>query len=288
MKKIKRFFKIFKPGIILGNILSLIIGFFLANKKQIKFKILIIIIISITFIISSCCVLNNIIDINIDRKMKRTNNRILVKKKISIKTAFLISIIMSLIGFTILYYKANKLVLYISAIGFLVYIIIYSLILKKYSIYSTLFGSISGAIPPVIGYCSVTNKFDFKALILFILFILWQIPHFYSISIIHFKDYKNAKIPVFVTIKGIIKTKYNIVFYIILFSITHFFLLINYFSDFKCILSSLILDFIWILISIFGLKTLNNELWSRIIFILSILIIIIFSITSFCNYNFYI
>ncbi|AZP36382.1 Protoheme IX farnesyltransferase [Candidatus Annandia adelgestsuga] len=286
MNNIKIFLKIIKPGIILGNILSLITGFFFTDPKKNNFKILIITIISVIFIISSCNILNNIIDINIDCKMKRTNNRLLVKKKKYIKIVFFISIIINLIGFILLYYKINNLVLFISIIGFLVYVIFYSLILKRYSIYSTLFGSISGAITPIIGYCSINNKLDLKSLLLFIVFFLWQIPHFYSISIIYLKDYEKIKIPIFVIIKGIKKTKYNIIFYIILFSIIHFFLITNYFNNFKCILISILLDILWIIISILSLITLNNKLLSRLIFILSILIIITFNITSFLNYNF--
>ena len=66
--------------------------------------------------------------------------------------------------------------------GFVVYVGVYSLYMKRHSVYGTLIGSLSGAAPPVIGYCAVTNEFDSGALILLAIFSLWQMPHSYAIA----------------------------------------------------------------------------------------------------------
>ncbi len=69
---------------------------------------------------------------------------------------------------------ANALAMLLAVIGFIVYVGIYSLYMKRKSVYGTLIGSLSGAAPPVIGYCAVTNEFDMGALILLLIFSLWQ------------------------------------------------------------------------------------------------------------------
>lgn len=79
--------------------------------------------------------------------------------------------------------------------GFVVYVGVYSLYMKRHSVYGTLIGSLSGAAPPVIGYCAVTGEFDSGAAILLAIFSLWQMPHSYAIAIFRFKDYQAANIP---------------------------------------------------------------------------------------------
>ena len=84
---------------------------------------------------------------------------------------------------------------FVAGIGFFVYVVLYSL-WKCHTIYGTAIGSVAGAVPPVVGYCAVSNHFDAGALILFAMMVLWQMPHFFSIALMHFDDYVAAEIPV--------------------------------------------------------------------------------------------
>ncbi|MCX2958779.1 MAG: UbiA family prenyltransferase, partial [Serratia symbiotica] len=101
------------------------------------------------------------------------------------------------------YIGANPLAMWLAVMGFVVYVGVYSLYMKRHSVYGTLIGSLSGAAPPVIGYCAVTNEPDTGALILLAIFSLWQMPHSYAIAIFRFKDYQAANIPVLPVVKGI-------------------------------------------------------------------------------------
>ena len=106
-------------------------------------------------------------------------------------------------GMALLLVAANVVAMLIAVVGFVVYVGVYSLYMKRKSVYGTLVGSLSGAAPPVIGYCAVTGQFDTGALILLLIFSLWQMPHSYAIAIFRFKDYRAANIPVLPVIKGI-------------------------------------------------------------------------------------
>ena len=84
-----------------------------------------------------------------------------------------------------------------------VYIVIYTMWLKRTSTWSTSIGGISGAMPPVIGYCAVTDPVDAGAWILFALLFLWQPAHFWSLAIRRVEEYRAAGFPLLPVVKGI-------------------------------------------------------------------------------------
>lgn len=168
----------------------------------------------VSLVVASGCVFNNYIDRDIDKKMERTKNRVLVKGLIAPSVTSLMRPLWVLVGFALLYIAANPLAMWLAVMGFVVYVGVYSLYMKRHSVYGTLIGSLSGAAPPVIGYCAVTNEFDAGALILLAIFSLWQMPHSYAIAIFRFKDYQAANIPVLPVVKGISVAKNHITVYI--------------------------------------------------------------------------
>lgn len=87
--------------------------------------------------------------------------------------------------------------------------------MKRHSEYGTLVGSLSGAMPPVVGYCAVTGQFDSGAFMLLVIFCLWQMPHSYAIAIFRYADYRRASIPVLPVVHGIKRAKHHILGYIV-------------------------------------------------------------------------
>ncbi|PVF11392.1 protoheme IX farnesyltransferase, partial [Yersinia pestis] len=146
-------------------------------------------------------------------------NRVLVKGLIDPKVSLIYASVLGIAGMLLLYVAANALAMMLAVIGFVIYVGVYSLYMKRKSVYGTLIGSLSGAAPPVIGYCAVTGQFDTGALILLLIFSLWQMPHSYAIAIFRFKDYQAANIPVLPVIKGISVTKNHITLYILAFMV---------------------------------------------------------------------
>lgn len=273
--KIQNYFNLIKPNIVIGNLISSIGGFLMASQGHINYFNLINMSIGITLIIISSCILNNIIDRDIDSIMTRTSNRILVQNNtLSIKKITFYAILINILGFLFLKQIKNLLIILLSIIAVVIYIGIYSLWSKRKSIYSTIIGSIAGSIPPVIGYCSVSNQLDIGALILLLGFSFWQIPHSYSITIFCNKDYTAALIPTFYIQKGIETTRMHMIICILGFSITIALLTITGYTSyiFLCIISSI--NFFWIYTSIYGYRLINNYLiWAKKMFILSILVI---------------
>jgi len=265
-----------KPGIILGNLVTVAAGFLLASKGRIDFWLFFATLMGLAFIMASACVFNNYIDRQIDKKMERTKNRALVIGLISGNQAILFAIFLGIIGNLILFVYTNFLTVMIAGIGFFVYVVLYS-IWKGRTIYGTAIGSIAGAVPPVVGYCAVSNHLDMGALILFAMMVLWQMPHFFSIATYHFDDYSAAKIPVLPVIKGMMRTKIHMVLYIAAFILTAIMLTLFDYTGYMYLIVTTSIGLIWLGLCMKGFKSSNDQLWGRHMFHLSL-----FMITATC------
>ncbi|URJ27466.1 heme o synthase [Candidatus Blochmanniella camponoti] len=273
---IKYYLHLTKPGIVLGNLMSAIGGFLIASRDAISCSLFITMIVGTALVIAAGCVLNNIIDRDIDAVMERTKNRVLVQHgQLFLNRSILYAVILSIFGFLFLSFTKNFLTVYLAAIGLLIYVGVYSLWMKRRSIYSIMVGSVSGAMPPVIGYCTASNQFDVGAVILLIIFSLWQIPHSHSIAILRFNDYKVAFIPTFPIKKGMESTKNHMVVYIIGFIIaTILFTVMGYTSYIFLIIIS-VMNLWWLYMGFYGYRIINhNNLWAKKMFLLSLIIIV--------------
>ena len=278
MMSLKHFIQITKPGIIFGNVLSVAGGFFLASKGNIDFSVLLAAIIGTSLVVASGCVFNNCIDRDIDQKMERTRNRVLVQGLVSMKLALLYATLLGVIGTGLLYTKANPLAALFAVIGFVIYVGLYSLYLKRKSVHGTLVGSLSGAMPPVIGYVAVSNSFDFAALTLLVMFSLWQMPHSYAIAIFRFKDYHAAKIPVLPVKRGIPVTKRHILLYILAFLVATLMLTFGGYAGLNYLAVAAGMGMYWLYMAWKGYKAADDTVWARKLFVFSIFTITALSV----------
>lgn len=271
-----RYLSLTKPGIIFGNLVTLTGGFLLASKSGIDLSLLLCAMLSMALIIGGGCVFNNFIDQDIDSVMQRTKNRALVVGSVSGKSALVFGSLLTLSGALLIYFTTNLLTTIIALIGLVFYVVVYSLFLKRLSTYGTIIGGIAGAIPPVVGYCAVTNRFDMGAMLLFLILFAWQIPHFYAISIYRLEDFKTANIPILPVKKSIYYTKVSMVLYIIVFSIAAVMPILFGYAGVVYFVIATCLSLIWLGLGIHGLMIKHNErVWARKMFLWSIIVITI-------------
>ncbi|ATA24949.1 protoheme IX farnesyltransferase [Brenneria goodwinii] len=269
-----KYLQVTKPGIIFGNLISVIGGFLLAAQGSIDYALFLSTLFGVSLVVASGCVFNNVIDRDIDKKMERTKNRVLVKGLISLKVTLVYASLLGIAGFALLYLAANPLAMWLAVMGFVVYVGVYSLYMKRHSVYGTLIGSLSGAAPPVIGYCAVSNQFDAGALILLLIFSLWQMPHSYAIAIFRFKDYQAANIPVLPVVKGISVAKNHITLYILAFMIATLMLSLGGYAGYKYLVVAAAVSIWWLGMALSGYKNANDDrLWAKKLFIFSIVAI---------------
>lgn len=226
-------------------------------------------------VIASGCVFNNIIDRDIDQKMQRTMRRALVINIVSVKQACVFGSVLGVLGLLTLLITTNLLAVTIAGLGFIFYVGIYTPS-KRRTLYATHIGSISGAIPPAVGYVSVTNKLTLTALLLFAVLATWQMPHFFAIAMYRLKEYRAARIPVLPALRGARQTQIQIISYITLFIFFCILLGIQAFDNALFIVVMVSTGLIWLVISLKGLGKVNEILWAKKMFGVSLLVLLIF------------
>ncbi|UZJ59664.1 heme o synthase [Pseudomonas sp. KU26590] len=275
---LKHFIQITKPGIIFGNVLSVAGGFFLASKGHVDIGLFLAAVIGTSLVVASGCVFNNCIDRDIDVKMERTKNRVLVQGLVSVKLALIYATVLGIVGVGLLYTKANALAALFAVIGFVIYVGFYSLYLKRRSVHGTLVGSLSGAMPPVIGYVAVSNTFDLAALTLLVMFSLWQMPHSYAIAIFRFNDYRAASIPVLPVKRGIRVAKRHILIYILAFLLATLMLTFGGYAGLNYLAVAAAMGMYWLYMAWTGYKAKDDTVWARKLFVFSIFTITALSV----------
>lgn len=282
---LRKYLFLTKPGILFGNFITTLGGFFLAAQGSIDILLLLLTLLGTTLVVASGCVVNNVIDQDIDTKMQRTQNRALVKKTISPTVALIYALVLGVIGFSILWFGVNGYAFLFAMIGFIVYVGFYSLWTKRTSIHQTVIGSISGASPPVIGYTAVTHQFDVAALLLFLAYALWQMPHSWAIAIYRFDDYKNAGIPILPIARSIYRTKIECVIYILLFAAVLNGLYCFGYTNVFFLITFNALTAYWLYLSVIGFKAENDQLWAKRFFLYSVILITLLSLSFSFTYQ---
>ena len=276
---LKKYIFLTKPGILFGNFVTTLGGFFLAAQGSVDFLLLLITLLGTTLVVASGCVVNNVIDQDIDQKMQRTLNRAMVKKTISPSVALAYAFVLGAIGFSILWFGVNPYSFLFAVIGFVVYVGFYSLWSKRTTIHQTVIGSISGASPPVIGYTAVSHHFDMAALLIFVAYALWQMPHSWAIAIYRFDDYKNAGVPILPVARSIYRTKIESLIYVVLFTVAMNALYVYGYTNVVFLVICNLLCAYWFYIGILGFKAEDDQLWAKRFFLFSVILITVISLS---------
>lgn len=261
-----------KPGIVLGNLFTVAAGFLLASKGVFHIGLFLATMLGLACVMASACVFNNYIDRRVDKKMKRTQKRALVQGLISGPNALMFATALGAIGGLILLEFTNLLTAGIAAFGFFVYVVLYSF-WKCHTVYGTAIGSIAGAVPPVIGYCAVSNQFDAGAAILFSMMVLWQMPHFYAIALYHLDDYTAAGIPTLPVQKGVLRTKVHMLLYIVGFIVAAMMLTLFEYTGNGYLVVALAFGLVWLGLCVNGFSSRDDRRWGCHMFRLSLVMI---------------
>ena len=166
--------------------------------------------------------INMYIDRDIDKLMKRTQNRPLVTGLIKPRNALVFALALEVIAFAILWTGANLLsaILALSATAF--YVFVYSMWLKRTSKQNIVIGGAAGAVPTLVGWAAVTNTVGWPAIWLFAIIFLWTPPHFWALAIRHSDEYRAANVPMLPSVVSIEKTIRTMVVYTVVLMLTTF------------------------------------------------------------------
>lgn len=134
---------------------------------------------------------NQLMEVDLDARMKRTADRPLPSRRMDPLVAFGIGWILSAIGIIHLAVQVGDLAAYLTAATVAIYVFIYTP-LKRVSSVNTLVGAVPGAIPPVIGWVGAGGGLGWEAAFLFGVLFFWQLPHFIAINWLHHGEYESV------------------------------------------------------------------------------------------------
>ena len=169
--------------------------------------------VGIWLVAGAAAAFNCLVEKSIDAKMKRTAWRPTAKGELSDRQALAFSAVLCAIGSAMLYVLVNPLTMWLTFATFVGYDIIYTVILKPLTPQNIVIGGASGAMPPVLGWSSMTGDVGPEALILFLIIFLWTPPHFWALALYRVEDYRKSGLPMLPVTHGNAFTRLQILLY---------------------------------------------------------------------------
>ncbi|MEK4503409.1 protoheme IX farnesyltransferase [Bacillus sp. FSL R12-0069] len=261
-----------KMGIVNSNTLTVFTGFWLAlhfnglsvmdNLDKLFFTI-----VGSGLVMAGVCCLNNYIDRDIDPLMERTKTRPTVTGKYKPGFALTFGLVILLLGFVFLLLTTPMAVL-MGFIGAFTYVVLYSLWTKRKYTLNTVVGSISGAVPPLIGWAAIDPSLGHPiAWMLFLIMFIWQIPHFLALAMKRVDEYRNAGIPMLPVVHGFEITKRQIMIWTVCLLPLPF-----YMSGLGIafMVIATLLNIGWIVLGFYGFRKKDDIKWSVQMFVYSL------------------
>ncbi len=202
-----------KPSIIYLLVLTAATAMFLVDGFETNLLMALTGIFGIGLIAASSAAINQILDLEIDGKMKRTDRRPLVSGKIPVINAITFAAILFIIGSFLLLTFNNFLSWALTVATWIFYAFLYTRILKFAGPQNIVIGGLAGAMPPVLGWVALTGSISPLPLLLVAIIFVWTPPHFWALAIDRIEDYENANVPMMPVVKGIEYTKIQILLY---------------------------------------------------------------------------
>lgn len=186
---IRNFTEITKLRLSVSVVFSSVAGYLL-GAATIDFYVLFLLCVGGYCMVGASNVFNQIIEKDLDALMERTKNRPLPAGHMSVRWAFVLAIVLTLLGIAVLY-AINPVTAMFAAISIFMYVSLYTPLKTKTPL-SVFVGAFPGAIPFMLGWVAATGEFGIEPGTLFMVQFFWQFPHFWAIGWFLFDDYKKA------------------------------------------------------------------------------------------------
>jgi protoheme IX farnesyltransferase len=184
-----------KPRIIELLLVTTVPAMMLAARGWPSWRLLIATLVGGTLAAGAANVFNCWYDRDIDRLMHRTQRRPLPMGLVSARGALVFAWVLTVVSVLLLAVTTTLLAAALAAGAIAYYAVIYTMVLKRHTRHSTLFGGVPGAAPVLIGWAAVTGSLAWPAVIFFAVVFCWQLPHFWALAMRFREDYERASVP---------------------------------------------------------------------------------------------
>ena len=152
-------------------------------------------------VVSAANALNNYLERDSDRLMRRTRARPLPAGRLEPWVALAMGLGLPAVALPAMAWFTNTLTASLAALALTLYACVYTP-MKRTSSLALFVGAVPGAIPPLMGWTAVTGRLDAGGLALFAILFVWQLPHFLAISLYLSEDYARGGLRVFPLVHG--------------------------------------------------------------------------------------
>jgi protoheme IX farnesyltransferase len=156
---------------------------------------------------------NHYYDRDIDAMMSRTASRPVPSGRVSPRAALTFGVALQVASFLLLSLTVNVLAACLALSGFLGYVFVYTLWLKRSTPQNIVIGGAAGAVPPLVAWAAVTGSLSWSAVYLFAIVFYWTPPHFWALSLLMKDEYAKAGVPMMPVARGEDETRRQIVLY---------------------------------------------------------------------------
>jgi protoheme IX farnesyltransferase len=164
---------------------------------------------------------NHYWDRDIDAQMSRTADRPIPSGRVSPRAALWFGCALAALSFALLSLTVNVLAAALSLSGFLGYVFVYTVWLKRRTPQNIVIGGAAGAVPPLVGWAAVTGGLSGTALYLFAIVFFWTPPHFWALSLLMKDEYARVGVPMLPVVRGERETRRQILLYaLLLYAVT--------------------------------------------------------------------
>src|SRR4051812_11802183 len=156
---------------------------------------------------------NHFYDRDIDAQMARTATRPVPAGRVSPRAALTYGLLLEVLSFLLLSLTVNLTAACLAAAGFLGYVLVYTMWLKRTTPQNIVIGGAAGAVPPLVGWSAVAGHVEPAALYLFAIVFYWTPPHFWALSLLMKDEYARVGIPMMPVVRGEAETRRQILLY---------------------------------------------------------------------------
>src|SRR5579872_872413 len=157
--------------------------------------------------------LNMWYDADIDARMARTAARPIPSGRVLPGEALAFGLTLGVGSVVVLGLLVNAAAAILLAVTIAFYVIVYTMWLKRTTPQNIVIGGAAGALPPIIGWASVTGGLAIEPVVMFLIIFFWTPPHFWALSLYRCQDYARAGIPMLPVVSGVEETRRQILFY---------------------------------------------------------------------------
>jgi protoheme IX farnesyltransferase len=150
---------------------------------------------------------------DIDARMSRTANRPIPRGRITRPEALTFGMTLAFFSVMTLGILVNWIAGALLAFTIFFYVVVYTMLLKRWTAQNIVIGGAAGALPPVVAWAAVTGSLSIEPLLLFLIIFFWTPPHFWALALFRSDDYARAGVPMLPVVAGPDATRLQILLY---------------------------------------------------------------------------